>query len=46
MDQIMENLRRHLDTHPQATEEDMVKFVFQAMLGVGHLVSSADAIQT
>ena len=46
MDQITENLRRHLETHPQAAEEDVVKFVFQAMLGVGHLVSSADAIQT
>ena len=46
MDRITENLRRHLEAHPQATEEDVVKFVFQAMLGVGHLVSSADAIQT
>ena len=46
MDRITENLRRHLETHPQSTEEDIVKFVFQAMLGVGHLVSSADAIQT
>ena len=45
MDRITENLRRHLETHPQAAEEDIVKFVFQAMLGVGHLVSSADAIQ-
>ena len=46
MDQITETLRRHLETHPQAAEDDIVKFVFQAMLGVGHLVSSADAIQT
>ena len=46
MDQITENLCRHLAIHPQAAEEDVVKFVFQAMLGVGHLVSSADAIQT
>ena len=45
MDRITENLRRHLEAHPQAAEEDIVKFVFQAMLGVGHLVSSADAIQ-
>ena len=45
MDRITENLRGHLEAHPQAAEEDVVKFVFQAMLGVGHLVSSADAIQ-
>ena len=45
MNKIKENLRKHLEAHPQATEEDVVKFVFQAFLGVGHLVSSADAIQ-
>ena len=45
MSEIKENLRKHLEAHPQATEEDVVKFVFQAFLGVGHLVSSADAIQ-
>ena len=45
MNEIKENLRKHLEAHPQATEEDVVKFVFQAFLGVGHLVSSADAIQ-
>lgn len=45
MSEIKENLRKHLEAHPQATEEDVVKFVFQAFLGVGHLVSSADIIQ-
>ena len=45
MKEIKENLRKHLEAHPQANEEDVVKFVFQAMLGVGHLVSSADAIR-
>ena len=35
MKEIKENLRKHLEAHPQATEEDIVKFVFQAMLGVG-----------
>ena len=45
MQEIAQCLRKHLETHPQATEEDVVKFVFQAMLGVGHLVSSAEAIQ-
>lgn len=34
------NLSAHLKKHPRATEEDIVKFVFQGMLGVGHLVSS------
>ena len=28
---------------PQMTEEDIVKFVFQGMLGVGHLVASPEA---
>lgn len=45
MSEIKENLLKHLEAHPQANEEDVVKFVFQAMLGVGHLVSSADAIR-
>ena len=45
MNEIKENLRKHLEAHPQAMEEDVVKFVFQAFLGVGHLVSSADAIK-
>ena len=45
MQQIKENLRKHLETHPRATEEDVVKFVFQGMLGVGHLVSSAEAVR-
>ena len=45
MKEIKENLRKHLEAHPQANEEDVVKFVFQAMLGVGHLVSSAEAIR-
>jgi hypothetical protein len=45
MSEIKENLRKHLEAHPQANEEDVVKFVFQAFMGVGHLVSSADTIQ-
>ena len=45
MKEIKENLRKHLEAHSQANEEDVVKFVFQAMLGVGHLVSSAEAIR-
>ena len=45
MQQIKDALRKHLDAHPRATEEDIVKFVFQGMLGVGHLVSSAEAVR-
>ena len=45
MQQIKENLQKHLETHPHATEEDIVKFIFQGMLGVGHLVSSAEAVR-
>lgn len=37
---LKKNLEVHLKKHPQATEEDIVKFVFQGMLGVGHLVNS------
>ena len=37
---MKKNLAIHLKKHPLATEEDIVKFVFQGMLGVGHLVSS------
>ena len=33
-------LAQHLKKHPLATEEDVVKFVFQGMLGVGHLITS------
>ncbi|MGI6725865.1 MAG: hypothetical protein ACOX62_06700 [Christensenellales bacterium] len=39
---------RHLKTqrlrYPSMQRQDMVKFVFQAMLGVGHLLSSRDAV--
>ena len=34
----LENLRRHIETHPLAGPEDKVKFIFQALLGVGHLL--------
>lgn len=37
---IKRYLAQHLKKHPLATEEDVVKFVFQGMLGVGHLVTS------
>ncbi len=37
---LKKNLAAHLKKHPLATEEDIVKFVFQGMLGVGHLIRS------
>ena len=37
---LKKNLATHLKKHPLATEEDVVKFVFQGMLGIGHLISS------
>ena len=37
---LKKNLVAHLKEHPLATEDDIVKFVFQGMLGVGHLISS------
>ena len=30
--------------YPSMQQQDVVKFVFQAMLGVGHLLSSRDAV--
>ena len=41
---IRELLARHLETRPCMAEEDVVKFVFQAMLGVGHSVSSEERV--
>ena len=42
-----EEIRKQLDLQrkrrPQMTEEDVVKFVFQGMLGVGHLIASREA---
>ena len=37
---LKKSLAAHLKKHPLATEEDIVKFVFQGMLGVGHLIRS------
>jgi len=41
--ELRECLCEHLKRYPLANEEDMVKFVFQGMLGAGHLVSSQTA---
>ncbi|MBQ9408626.1 MAG: hypothetical protein IJU28_04445 [Clostridia bacterium] len=39
---IEENLRAQKARYPLMNDEDTVKFVFQAMLGVGHLIASRD----
>ena len=41
-DEMKKQLRTQWKKHPQMTEEDVVKFVFQGMLGVGHLIASRE----
>ena len=43
--EIRANLREHLRRYPAMEQQDVVKFVFQAMLGVGHLLSSRNAAE-
>ena len=44
-EEIRKQLNIQKKRYPQMNEEDIVKFVFQGMLGVGHIVSSlSDAI--
>ena len=38
-------LDAHRSAHPEAQAEDIVKFAFQGMLGVGHLLGSAEAVE-
>ena len=42
--EILRYLREQLQRRPAMKQQDTVKFVFQAMLGVGHLLSSRDAV--
>ena len=42
---VSERLRQHLLHFPAARREDAVKFVFQAMLGVGHLLASREGTE-
>ena len=39
-EEIKKQLAVQKKRYPQMNEEDIVKFVFQGMLGVGHLISS------
>ncbi len=42
--QVLRLLGEQLRLYPAMRQEDAVKFVFQAMLGVGHLLSSREAV--
>ena len=42
---ILYHLRKHRDRYPAMEDQDAVKFVFQAMLGVGHLLSSRSTVE-
>ena len=41
---MLRYLTEQLQRYPAMQQQDIVKFVFQAMLGAGHLVSSRDAV--
>ena len=41
---MLRYLEEQLQRYPAMQQQDIVKFVFQAMLGAGHLVSSRDAV--
>ena len=45
-EEIKKQLQVQRKRYPLMTEEDVVKFVFQGMLGVGHLVRSVDDAKT
>ena len=43
--EILRHLREQQELHPFMEPQDVVKFVFQAMLGVGHLLSARGAVE-
>ncbi|MBR4458126.1 MAG: hypothetical protein IKS31_04110 [Clostridia bacterium] len=45
-DAVREHLRAHLASHPAAGAEDIVKYIFQALLGVGHLLGSPEQVES
>ncbi len=45
-EEIKKQLQIQRKRYPLMTEEDVVKFVFQGMLGVGHLISSVDGARS
>ena len=44
--EILRCLREQRERYPAMEQQDTVKFVFQAMLGVGHLLSSRDRVES
>ncbi|MBR0463224.1 MAG: hypothetical protein IJJ23_02410 [Clostridia bacterium] len=42
---MLELLNAHIERHPQAQAQDALKFVFQGMLGVGHLLGQPEAVE-
>lgn len=43
--EILHSLKTQALRYPAMEPEDVVKFIFQALLGVGHLLSTADAVR-
>ena len=43
--EMMDRLREQRELHPVMKQEDTVKFVFQAMLGPGHILSSREKVE-
>lgn len=43
--EILRSLKTQYLRYPAMEPEDVVKFIFQALLGVGHLLSTADAVR-
>ena len=41
---MLNNLNAQYLRYPEMQQEDVVKFVFQAMLGVGHLLSGREHV--
>ena len=43
MDELLQALHAHLDTHPAAQIQDAVKFLYQACFGGGHMIADPHA---
>ena len=43
MDELLQALHAHLDTHPAAQIQDAVKFLYQACFGGGHMIADPNA---
>ncbi len=45
IENMLNCLKTHLESHPAAQTQDVVKFVFQGLLGVGHLLGSSEEVE-